>query len=73
MSWFAGRRIPNVDFYAPEGVSFRGIPISGGSMKTKTIVAAAVLLFILALGLTLYPLISNFYNARHQSQIHTAY
>ncbi len=42
-------------------------------MKTKTIVAAAVLLFILALGLTLYPLISNFYNARHQSQIHTAY
>lgn len=42
-------------------------------MKTKTIVAAAVLLFVLALGLTLYPLISNFYNARHQSQIHTAY
>ena len=42
-------------------------------MKTKSIVAAAVLLFVLALGLTLYPLISNFYNARHQSQIHTAY
>ena len=34
---------------------------------------AAVLVFLLALGLTLYPLISNQYNQQHQSQIHTAY
>ena len=34
---------------------------------------SAVLVFLLALGLTLYPLISNWYNTRHQSEIHTAY
>lgn len=37
-----------------------------------TVVISAVL-FLLALGLTLYPIISNNYNARHQSQIQTAY
>jgi len=43
-------------------------------MNTKTItISAAVLVFLLALGLTLYPLISNQYNQQHQSQIHTAY
>lgn len=43
-------------------------------MNTKTItIFAAVLVFLLALGLTLYPLISNQYNEQHQSQIHTAY
>ncbi|MCI6228795.1 MAG: class C sortase [Clostridiales bacterium] len=36
------------------------------------IILAAVL-FLLALGLTLYPMISNYYNQRHQSQIQTAY
>ena len=36
------------------------------------IILAAVL-FLLALGLTLYPVISNYYNQRHQSQIQTAY
>ena len=36
------------------------------------IILAAVL-FLLALGLTLYPVVSNYYNQRHQSQIHTAY
>lgn len=30
-------------------------------------------MFLLALGITLYPLISNWYNERHQSQIHTQY
>lgn len=33
----------------------------------------AAMLFQLALGLTLYPVISNWYNQRHQSQIQTAY
>ena len=37
-----------------------------------TIVIAGVI-FILALLLTLYPVISNIYNQRHQSMIHTAY
>lgn len=36
------------------------------------IILAAVL-FLLALGLTLYPVASNWYNQRHQSQIQTAY
>lgn len=36
------------------------------------IILAAVL-FLLALGLTLYPVISNYYNQRHQSQIQTVY
>lgn len=36
------------------------------------IVLAAVL-FLLALGLTLYPVVSNWYNQRHQSQIQTSY
>lgn len=33
----------------------------------------AAVLFLLALGLTLYPVASNWYNQRHQSQIQTAY
>lgn len=33
----------------------------------------AAVLFLLALGLTLYPVVSNYYNQRHQSQIQTAY
>lgn len=43
-------------------------------MKNKTLmISLAVFLFLLALGFTLYPLIANQYNQRHQSQIHTAY
>lgn len=43
-------------------------------MKNKTLmISLAVLLFLLALSFTLYPLIANQYNQRHQSQIHTAY
>ena len=30
-------------------------------------------MFLLALGITLYPLISTWYNERHQSEIHTHY
>lgn len=36
-------------------------------------VCVALLAFLLALGITLYPLISTSYNERHQSEIHTAY
>ena len=36
-------------------------------------IVLAVVLFLLALGLTLYPVVSNYYNQRHQSQIQTAY
>lgn len=43
-------------------------------MKHKAwTVAAAVIVFLFALGLTLYPLIANYYNARHQSEIRTEY
>ena len=36
-------------------------------------IVIAGIIFVLALLLTLYPLISNIYNQRHQSLIHTAY
>ena len=43
-------------------------------MKQKIItISLAAVMFLLALGLTLYPLISNNYNEKHQSEIHTAY
>lgn len=43
-------------------------------MNTKILtIIAAVLVFLLALGATLYPLVSNIYNEEHQSEIHTAY
>ena len=49
---------------------------SEGGIPTKRklpILCAAILMFLLALGITLYPLISNWYNERHQSEIHTQY
>lgn len=33
----------------------------------------AIILFLLAMGLTLYPIVSNFVNEKYASQIHTAY
>ena len=43
-------------------------------MKKKILlISLAVMMFLLALGITLYPLISSYYNDRHQSQIHTKY
>lgn len=43
-------------------------------MKKQTvIISAAALVFLLALGLTLYPLIASSYSQRHQSKIHTQY
>lgn len=36
-------------------------------------IAAAIITFLLALGITLYPIISTRYNEQHQSEIHTAY
>ena len=47
----------------------------GGSVTNKKAwtIAGAVLIFLLALGITLYPPISTWYNERHQSEIHTQY
>ena len=42
-------------------------------MKKKMITICTVLLFLAALCLTLYPLISNYVNQKYASQIHTAY
>lgn len=42
-------------------------------MKKTCIIVIAVLFFILALGLTLYPVISSIVNAKYASEIHTAY
>ena len=46
----------------------------GYATKQKNIqITLAVSLFLIALGITLYPLISTAYNSRHQSLIHTQY
>ena len=42
-------------------------------MKRSRIIILAVILFIAALGLTFYPIISNYVNSRYASEIHTAY
>ena len=43
-------------------------------MKRKTItILLAVILFLLALGMTFYPVISNYVNQKYASEIHTAY
>ena len=49
-----------------------GDPIRDKRRKIIT-VALAVLFFLLALGLTIYPVFSSRYNEAHQSQIHTEY
>ena len=49
-----------------------GDPIQDKRRKIITI-ALAVLFFLLALGLTVYPIFSSRYNEAHQSQIHTEY
>ena len=52
-------------------------PISqkGGfdTKKKKRIIVLTVIVFLLALGLTLYPVISNFVNQKYASEIFTAY
>ena len=50
----------------------KSICLSSKARKMLTI-ACAILVFLFALGITLYPLISNWYNSRHQSEIHTQY
>ena len=52
-----------------------GVFPEGGTTTKKKVwtIAGAVLMFLLALGITLYPLISTWYNERHQSEIHTHY
>lgn len=43
-------------------------------MKRKALtITLCTVIFLLSLGLTLYPAISSYYNERHQSEIHTAY
>ena len=42
-------------------------------MKKKVITICAAVLFLMALGLTLYPLVSNYVNQKYASEIQTAY
>lgn len=42
-------------------------------MKKKVIIILAAVAFLVALALTLYPLIAAKYNAAHQSAIHADY
>jgi sortase A len=50
----------------------KSIQLSPKARKLLAI-ACAILVFLFALGMTLYPLVSNWYNSRHQSEIHTQY
>lgn len=43
------------------------------SLKKRVTIILAVIAFLLALGLTLYPLASNYVNQKYASQIHIAY
>ena len=46
----------------------------GNSTKKKVItICVAVVAFIIALGITLYPMISTWYNERHQAEVHIHY
>lgn len=56
-------------------VKHPGVFPEGGSFTNKKVltISGAALMFILALGIMLYPLISTWYNERHQSEIHTHY
>ena len=46
----------------------------GISTKKKVItICVAVVAFIIALGITLYPMISTWYNERHQAEVHIHY
>ena len=42
-------------------------------MKRSTIIILAVIFFVAALGLTFYPIISNYVNTLYASEVHTAY
>lgn len=42
-------------------------------LKKKIITVCAAVLFLTALGLTLYPLVSNYVNQKYASEIQTAY
>ena len=60
---------------APEGLFLPGFSRNGGfDTKRKVItIVLAMILFVLALGMTLYPVISNYVNQKYASEIHTAY
>ena len=64
-------------YLAPRRDTPRGCPKGGDSIRDKRrkiiTISLAVLFFLLALGLTIYPVFSSRYNAAHQSQIHTEY
>lgn len=59
----------------PGGIVLRGFPgLEGFVTKRKIIVVAlAAVMFLLALGMTLYPVISNYVNEKYASEIQTAY
>lgn len=64
-------------YLAPRKNTPGGFPKGGNSIRGKrrkiTTISLAVLFFLLALGLTIYPVFSSRYNEAHQSQIHTEY
>ena len=64
-------------YLAPRRDTSGGCPKGGDSIRDKRrkiiTITLAVLFFLLALGLTIYPVFSSRYNEAHQSQIHTEY
>ena len=64
-------------YLAPRKNTPGGCPKGGDFIRDKRrkviTISLAALFFLLALGLTIYPVFSSRYNAAHQSQIHTEY
>lgn len=58
----------------PQGTSLGRFLERGENIKRKALtICIALVAFLLALGIMLYPLISNIYNEQHQSKIYTQY
>lgn len=57
----------------PPGCLLKGGDSIRERRKRSVIIALAAVSFLIALGLTVYPVFSNQYIAQHQSQIHTEY
>ena len=55
------------------GAVREGSPRKGDDMKKKIMIGVSILVFLLALVGTLYPVISDYWNTRHQSEVQVEY
>ena len=55
------------------GAVRKGSPRKGDDMKKKIMIGVSILVFLLALVGTLFPMISDYWNTRHQSEVQVEY